>query len=392
MPDSHDRFVLGFDAACVKCSNLAGDLEQIVGDRLDVVPLTSPDMRRWRREALGADAPWAPTLVRVRTDSVDAWPGWRMGPVLTRHLGSRGTMRVLTLLGDKLGGMPKRTAGKSRRTFMRASLGAVAGIGLLTGTRLPAAAGTDGRRPTVPDEAISELDGDALLDTAMRHLQGEDARNIVEPRSLGRVARTGATVADVPRSALRVATDTTGDAPADGSLEVAGRVIDHPQGVRETTLFLYQHEERTLLISTEYSEPVGGETTHVHRLHVEHEDRQNGPVLRTVARSVNGAVPRPAPEAPEPTAACDDPCGGCNSSLCSCGMRGEHLSRMCNWELTTDCVMSLHGCAGCGTKCKPGPWGWFNCAVCVVHSCWGAVVACCPEATPVCLRCRPCQT
>jgi hypothetical protein len=99
-----EQIYLGFDASCAKCSGLAHSVQDVVGERVSVVPLGSPMMERWRHQTLGKDAPWAPTLVRVREDTVDAWVGWRIARVLTRRLGPRLTWRVLGIIGAVDGG------------------------------------------------------------------------------------------------------------------------------------------------------------------------------------------------------------------------------------------------------------------------------------------------
>lgn len=68
------RLVLGFDAGCATCSSLAKSVEGRIGDRLEIRSLNDPQMDHWRKESLGKDAPWAPTLVEVNGGSVKA-PG-----------------------------------------------------------------------------------------------------------------------------------------------------------------------------------------------------------------------------------------------------------------------------------------------------------------------------
>ena len=49
--------VLGFDAGCMTCSELALRIEDRVGDRVEVRSLNDPMMDRWRGEIFGEDAP-----------------------------------------------------------------------------------------------------------------------------------------------------------------------------------------------------------------------------------------------------------------------------------------------------------------------------------------------
>ena len=92
------RLVLGFDAGCSACSDLARRIEQRTGDRLAVRDLADPEVRRWRSEALGDNAPWSPTLLEVGGSGVRAWVGWRMGWALGRLLGPATTLRVMRAL------------------------------------------------------------------------------------------------------------------------------------------------------------------------------------------------------------------------------------------------------------------------------------------------------
>ena len=51
------RLVLGFDAGCLTCSNLARQIRERVGDKLEVRSLRDPRVELWRKGALGEDAP-----------------------------------------------------------------------------------------------------------------------------------------------------------------------------------------------------------------------------------------------------------------------------------------------------------------------------------------------
>jgi hypothetical protein len=47
------RLILGFDAGCMACSELAERVEEYAGDKLEVMSLHAPRMQRWRKDALG---------------------------------------------------------------------------------------------------------------------------------------------------------------------------------------------------------------------------------------------------------------------------------------------------------------------------------------------------
>lgn len=90
-----ERLMLAFDAGCVACGGMAASVEEAADDRLEVISLDDPVVRRWRRQALGDDAPWAPTLIEVKGESVKAWTGLKMGVVLTKKLGLSVTWRIM---------------------------------------------------------------------------------------------------------------------------------------------------------------------------------------------------------------------------------------------------------------------------------------------------------
>jgi hypothetical protein len=131
------RLVLGFDAGCMTCSRLAGSIEEAVGDRLEIRSLNDPMMRRWRRQALGESAPWAPTLVEVNGSVVRAWTGVRMGAHLARKLRPTATWRLAKILGEmRKGESAERSPyyGLSRSQFLKGVGGAVVGMSVLSGT------------------------------------------------------------------------------------------------------------------------------------------------------------------------------------------------------------------------------------------------------------------
>lgn len=94
------RLVLGFDGGCFTCLELARKIDERLGEKLEVQNLRDPQLEGWRKEALGEDAPWAPTLFEVEGERVRAWTGWRLGVVLARFLGPADTWTVMQALGE----------------------------------------------------------------------------------------------------------------------------------------------------------------------------------------------------------------------------------------------------------------------------------------------------
>jgi hypothetical protein len=171
-PGAERRLVLGFDAGCMTCSDLARRIEEMVSDKLEVRSLHDPQMAHWRKQAMGEEAPWAPTLVEVEPDGVEVWTGRRMGLVLASKLGLVATWRVMQVLGEmratlKGAGSPGIGAGAlTRGQFLKGLGGATVAMSLLSGVAaIPALAnvqqssvtsqGTLAQRKTIEDSVRS---------------------------------------------------------------------------------------------------------------------------------------------------------------------------------------------------------------------------------------------
>ena len=94
-PEAGPRLVLGFDAGCMTCRSVAARVEKVGNGKLEIRSLRHPQMKHWREQALGEDAPWTPTLVEVDVRGVRAWTGARMVVKLTRALGVVSALRVM---------------------------------------------------------------------------------------------------------------------------------------------------------------------------------------------------------------------------------------------------------------------------------------------------------
>lgn len=143
---SHERarWVLAFDASCSTCREISRAVEHACDGRLEVLPLNSLDVRQWRAASLGPEAPWAPTLIRLRGTAVTAWTGPAMGLRLMRLLGARSTVRVILGLGRLRAetrpdtGQPEKGA-MGRAQFLRFAVGGtVAAVGLIVAGQAPA--------------------------------------------------------------------------------------------------------------------------------------------------------------------------------------------------------------------------------------------------------------
>jgi hypothetical protein len=131
------RLVLGFDAGCMTCNELAKRIEETVGDRLEVRSLNDPQVEYWREQALGKDAPWTPTLIEIADTEVKAWTGLGMGIAFSWHLGPASTWRVMQLIGDMVSiQKPSAAIGSrlSRGQFLKGIGGAAAAVSILAST------------------------------------------------------------------------------------------------------------------------------------------------------------------------------------------------------------------------------------------------------------------
>lgn len=147
MTDPDERWILAFDSSCSTCRKLSAVIANACDGKLEVRPLASADVQHWRAQALGPQAPWAPTLLCIGT-SVRAWPGKRMALMLGRHLGPRLSVKVLYALGEmreKARSQPvvdvpdqQVRAGMRRGQFLRVAAGAAVVGGLILAGRAPA--------------------------------------------------------------------------------------------------------------------------------------------------------------------------------------------------------------------------------------------------------------
>ncbi|MFI6662220.1 bacteriocin fulvocin C-related protein [Streptomyces sp. NPDC050523] len=159
--ESEVRWMLAFDASCSTCRAVSSIVFNAGAGQLEVVALGRADVRAWRSSALGPDAPWAPTLIKVTTgtgdvtaaperpatrrESVHAWTGPSMTLRMLRRLGPRATLRVLRALGEaREENRAHAGSGSSRAQFLRVAGGlAVASTILFKGGTPAFAEGQD---------------------------------------------------------------------------------------------------------------------------------------------------------------------------------------------------------------------------------------------------------
>ncbi|QBD74800.1 hypothetical protein EPA93_01835 [Ktedonosporobacter rubrisoli] len=153
MSHSNTRWVLAFNASCGTCRAISERVAQACDGKLEVLPLTDSKVEEWREQALGPQAPWAPTLLRVseQDSQVQAWTGPAMGIWLVRRLGLKSTMRVLAALERLRRGEEEQLAKPvnegviGRAQFLKLCAGGVVAAGLIMMGKVPAFAAGDGK-------------------------------------------------------------------------------------------------------------------------------------------------------------------------------------------------------------------------------------------------------
>ncbi|MEU2353929.1 bacteriocin fulvocin C-related protein [Streptomyces misionensis] len=138
------RWILAFDASCATCRQIAATVRQAGDGKLEVLPLSNPEVRQWRTTRPGEEAPPAPTLIKVTDGEARQWTGAAMALPLVRHLGVRSTTAVLRGLGrlrqESRRPLPAPGHGDAmgRSQFLRLGTGAAVAAGIVLLGRTPA--------------------------------------------------------------------------------------------------------------------------------------------------------------------------------------------------------------------------------------------------------------
>ncbi|WP_328498792.1 bacteriocin fulvocin C-related protein [Streptomyces sp. NBC_00414] len=155
MAGENTRWLLAFDASCGTCREISDAVEAACDGKLEVLPLTDPQVQEWRVRALGPEPAWAPTLLSVADEEAQAWTGAGMGVPLARRLGPRSGARVLVALGTLRRRSKARTpeaaerAGMGRARFLRLGAGLAVAGGIVMSGRSPAFAGQAAERARI---------------------------------------------------------------------------------------------------------------------------------------------------------------------------------------------------------------------------------------------------
>lgn len=135
------QWILTFNASCGTCRAISERIAQACDGKLEVRPLTDANVERWRKQALGPQAPQMPTLLRIADHETDvqAWTGAAMGLMLVRRLGLQSTTRVLAALERLRRGEEDNTATAIKRgQFLRLCAGGAVAAGMIILGKTPA--------------------------------------------------------------------------------------------------------------------------------------------------------------------------------------------------------------------------------------------------------------
>lgn len=387
---------LGYDANCMKCSSIASRLEAEFGDRISLLPLKSREMTLWREELLGRDAKWAPTLVRISGGQRKAYAGWHMGPPMSKELGPKGTLRVLSILGgDQLDSSRSGTNRNTNRStkiprelFLKGGA-VVAGLALVAGRAKPALAnpGTPPKPTSTGVSSSTELSGDELMAEVRLHLESTDLANVASSEFISSSASGITTLKDIPNSTFVQATDKTSVVePSKDVAEVYAALLQYENGVNESVVTIYNHRSRTGLVSRRLDSSLDGVMSAAMRMSVDPSAAEESQAVRPVIQSVNGMIPEEV-SAESVTLSGDDPCGGCSTAPGD--PNDKQLNNICNWEASALCAVSAGLCVACAGTCPASPW---SCIQCVAGTCgFGVLGTCCESTSPACVGC-PGQT
>lgn len=179
------RLVLGFDAGCRTCTDLARSIEQVVGDKLEIRSLHDPQVEDWRKEALGEEAPWEPTLIEIKDGEVKALTGIRMGAYLSRSLGPVATWQIMQVLGEVGAAQQENNsvasralAGMSRMQFLKGVGGAVVAMSLISGVGSFASPASAKEKAASKTTKFKEFRGGRLVKAVRKAAERQDVINV----------------------------------------------------------------------------------------------------------------------------------------------------------------------------------------------------------------------
>lgn len=260
MSGENTRWVLAFDASCGTCREVSSAVARASRGKLEVLPLTHPDVRRWRVLARVDDTRSAPTLLRVQGAAVRAWTGGGMSLPLTRRLGLRSTTRVLRSLGQlrrQANGHPLERPGTiSRAGFLRIGAGAIVAAGIVFAGKAPAFAEQTCKAARAWVEANKHRlpeSYDAIVEYPIAYRRAIFAE--LRPAVKGRlwtqhVNRYRDSHPGLSTAQIRVIDDIVAVATDPSTFEPNGRQDQILRPLRESVMQAFGHDEARALVAT----------------------------------------------------------------------------------------------------------------------------------------------
>lgn len=383
-----DGVYLAFDSTCGTCRAISARVRSAARGRIQVVPLNDPDVVAARTKIYRGDAPFKPTLLRVRDGDIQAWTGPTMGVILTKEIGYSDTLAVIQALGiERQSGhrilvRPNLEKKFGRRRFGQLIAGVAASVSIFASGSLTSAALADG---SAPDEGADlELTDEEAQEIFERAVSSVDFRNAAPDGTVARLEGAEVVTAeelDGPARFLRLSPEGSTDfgdgkvVPGTGLLTVITSK-KFKDGTRSQSTAIALSESELLNFVAEQVDDKSGTGAEFYRMNVDTGD------LEIIEVTANGEVSEPVPdgavtEGLTPMAG-SDPCGGC--------AKNSQLSSTCKTSAPVDCVLGGVGCAGCVASCSV-----INaaCITCVVATCGAALKSCCNNGSTA--VCKPCK-
>lgn len=364
------RLVLGFDAGCSTCSNLAKRIEEEGNEKIEVRSLHDPQMEHWRKQALGENAPWAPTLVEVKDDKVKAWTRVQMGVRLSYVLGPVAMWRVMQALGEasasgevETSPASKTIAGFTRGQFLKGVSGSLVAISAVASVGPLSSSAQAAEDEAIQPSKISSFSGRRKNRITREVMEYQDVKNVAS-NHMGGISQRSVTDTKAGIHTLK-----NGNKQLIVVAELPGNYIL----IYHETRHQKEEGQRKKVVETEAS------------LFGIDEDKKE---LVLVESSANGALDIPMDEDPDA-----DPPGRqvsrsqIFSRRCCRGCRGRrprrYRFRKCT-RYSNRCIGIV--CALCAPSCA----SIFGCVACAIFSCGiGSIATCCRRRRRECRTCGP---
>lgn len=388
------RLVLGFDAGCTTYSDLAKKIEERVGDKLEVRSLYDPQVEHWRRQVLGQDVPWTPTLIEVNGGKVRAWTGAQMGVALGLRLGLKDTWRILQVLGETnstVGGRAsekvRTSSGLSRSQFLKGAGGVAAAVTMLAGSGKFASSAfarseaSNGVAEALKSARKADVQGKELIKVAREAAQRGDVANVMG-RAWSNKVRNGRATTNTEDGQQTIVVEEDQTAPSQpDNRTFAGTdrvVIGAARHTLKdgTTLLIIAYRMPTnnkLLVYQEFDRAVPDGTGDLKSEATLHRVEDDELVLEKA--SSNGSL--------ETSASSRSRCSGCSGGG-GCRYRNRRCTRR-----SYRCFIA--SCGPCAVACGPG-LALLKCIGCAVIACpyawnYGCCRAVSYSSCRTCYRC-----